>query len=381
MVRRVLLTCALAASCACGATISRAADIWVTRYDDPAPNGCSPTDCSLREAVISTEGSGLVKNRILLSAGTYELTRAGANEDAAATGDLDIFDRNLEIVGPGATMTTIDANGLDRVFQLSDAGGAASEIRLAGLAITGGAVNGPGAAILAARVALTIDACEITGNSDLQGGDDDVVRGFLFAGLSFLSSTIADNQGGGLSLSQASGTLQNSTVADNDSRGITASNGATVLVTHSTITGASDGLPEIESDGDGTVVQLLNSFVLGSCLTTASGAVQTLGGNVESPADTCTLGASDKVDVGLPGLGSLALNGGPTRTRLPSLQSAGLGAAVDAWCFDVDQRGATRSGTNCESGSVERSSARVETPLFFDGFDQRSANAWDARKP
>ena len=27
-----------------------------TRYDDPAPNGCVPLDCSLREAVIAAVG-------------------------------------------------------------------------------------------------------------------------------------------------------------------------------------------------------------------------------------------------------------------------------------------------------------------------------------
>ncbi len=381
MVRRVLVHLALTVTCLVGATVSHAADIWVTRYDDPVPNGCSPTDCSLREAVISTEGSGLVANRIFLSAGTYELTRAGANEDAAATGDLDIFNRRLEIIGPGATMTTIDANGLDRVFHLSDAGVIGSIIRLAGLELVGGAVNGPGSAIIATRVDLTIDACEITGNTDLQGGDDEVVYGSLFSELLVLGSTIGGNAGGGIGVTQASASIHNSTIADDDFQGITAQGGATVLGVHSTITGASDGIPEIEASGDGSVVQLLNCFVLGSCLATSSGDVQTLGGNVESPGDSCTFGASDKVDVTLPGLGSLALNGGPTRTRLPSVQSAGLGAAVDAWCFEVDQRGAVRTGTSCESGSVERSSTRVETPLFYDGFDQRSAKAWDATKP
>lgn len=381
MVRRLLVLFALTATGLFGATVSQAADIWVTRYDDPVPNGCSPTDCSLREAVISTEGSGLVANRIFLSAGTYELTRAGANEDDAATGDLDIFDRNLEIIGPGATMTTVDANGIDRVFHFYDVGGAGSTVRLAGLKITGGAVNGVGAAVFASRVDLTIDSCELTGNSDIQSGDAEVVFGNLFSELVVLSSTIGGNAGGGFHLSQASGSVQNSTVADNDSRGIRVLNGSTVLVTHSTITGADDGVPEIEASGEGSVAQLLNSFVLGSCLITSSGDVQTLGGNVESSGDTCTFSAGDKVNVTLPGLGLLALNGGPTRTRLPSLQSAGLGAAVDAWCFDVDQRGAVRTGTDCESGSVERSSTRVETPLFYDGFNQRSAKAWDSTKP
>ena len=51
-----------------------------------------------------------------LPAGTYTLTRAGTNEDAAATGDLDIT-QNLTITGAGAATTIIDGNQLDRVFQ------------------------------------------------------------------------------------------------------------------------------------------------------------------------------------------------------------------------------------------------------------------------
>ena len=49
--------------------------------------------------------------------GTYTLTNAGAGEDNAATGDLDIHG-GLTIKGAGANSTTIDANSLDRVFQI-----------------------------------------------------------------------------------------------------------------------------------------------------------------------------------------------------------------------------------------------------------------------
>ena len=90
-----------------------AVDLVVTRYDDPVPGGCDNLgphetwDCSLREAVIASVALP-TDDRILLSAGTYELTRAGADEDDGLTGDLDVLG-NLEILGPGATMTVIDA--------------------------------------------------------------------------------------------------------------------------------------------------------------------------------------------------------------------------------------------------------------------------------
>ena len=51
-----------------------AVDFVVTRYDDPSPNGCEPADCSLREATLDANDTAGA-DRILLSAGIYELTR------------------------------------------------------------------------------------------------------------------------------------------------------------------------------------------------------------------------------------------------------------------------------------------------------------------
>src|SRR5258708_5802175 len=67
-----------------------AANIFVTRFDDPTPSGCSSAvDCSLREAVIAANAT-LVADIIQLPSGTYTLTRAG-EDDLASVGDLDIF--------------------------------------------------------------------------------------------------------------------------------------------------------------------------------------------------------------------------------------------------------------------------------------------------
>ena len=64
-----------------------AVDRIVTRYDDPVPNGCSAGDCSLREAVVAANAD-VDFDRILLSAGRYELTQPGSDENAAG-GDLE----------------------------------------------------------------------------------------------------------------------------------------------------------------------------------------------------------------------------------------------------------------------------------------------------
>src|SRR5262249_34393160 len=71
---------------------------------------------SLRSAIHAADARG-GSHTIVLPSGTFTLTIAGAGEDAAATGDLDIT-RNLTIQGKGSGSTVIDGNNLDRVFQV-----------------------------------------------------------------------------------------------------------------------------------------------------------------------------------------------------------------------------------------------------------------------
>ena len=94
---------------------------------------------SLREAVIQANGQP-GDDKIVLPPGDYVLSIAGTDEDGAATGDLDITDTtgNLIIEGAGAERTTIDANGIDRVFHV----GTGAMADLAFLTIRGGLTSG-----------------------------------------------------------------------------------------------------------------------------------------------------------------------------------------------------------------------------------------------
>ncbi len=80
---------------------------------------------------------------INLPAGTYQLTLAGASENGAATGDLDITD-DVSIIGAGAATTIIDATGLnDRVLHAirgTSTDRIATELR--DVTITGGLAEG-----------------------------------------------------------------------------------------------------------------------------------------------------------------------------------------------------------------------------------------------
>ncbi|MAU11691.1 MAG: hypothetical protein CL607_17835 [Anaerolineaceae bacterium] len=74
--------------------------------------------CTLRAAIMESNALPLTQT-IYVPAGTYLLTIRGTDEDDSLTGDLDISDTVL-IIGDGQNETIVDANGLDRVFHITD---------------------------------------------------------------------------------------------------------------------------------------------------------------------------------------------------------------------------------------------------------------------
>jgi hypothetical protein len=89
---------------------------------------------SLRSAIMAADANG-GSNTIKLRNGTFTLTIAGANEDASATGDLDITS-NVTINGAGAGKTVIDGNNLDRVIQVLR-----GHVKISGVTIQHGMAN------------------------------------------------------------------------------------------------------------------------------------------------------------------------------------------------------------------------------------------------
>jgi predicted outer membrane repeat protein len=148
----------------------------VTRTGDPAPNGCRPHDCSLREAVHranNTTGADVLK----LKTKTYELTIEG---DASGTsgGDLDVIN-DLTIVGVKPSKTAIKgawAVDPDRLLQVSGAG---TKLSMSGLTLRdgdlgaaerGGAIAvDAGSALALSRVTVTKNRADNTGGIDNSG--------------------------------------------------------------------------------------------------------------------------------------------------------------------------------------------------------------------
>jgi len=105
---------------------------------------------------------------------TFHLTQAGADEDAARTGDLDITRGHLEINGLPLGDTTIDATGLgDRVFQVD----AKASLTLENVTIQGGTApsgattfaDGEYGGAIYNSGTLTLLNCIITNNSSGPG--------------------------------------------------------------------------------------------------------------------------------------------------------------------------------------------------------------------
>jgi CSLREA domain-containing protein len=97
-------------------TVNSTADAVDANPGDGLCETRTPGECTLRAAVQETNVLP-GEDTITIPAGTYYLSIAGAWEDNAATGDLDITD-DLVVTGAGMGVTLIDGNELDRIFDI-----------------------------------------------------------------------------------------------------------------------------------------------------------------------------------------------------------------------------------------------------------------------
>ncbi len=199
--------------------------------------------CTLRAAI--QEANALAgADVITVPAGTYSFAIAGANEDAAATGDLDIT-ADLTINGAGATTTIIDGNGLDRIFDIL--GGTVTINDLTVRNGDGGSNGGGGIAVcdrtFAAQPTLhlnnSIVEANITGGRG--GGIAVCENGHLVLNDSVVRNNIATSDGGGIEqhISPSTVTITNSTISGNRSNlaGGGVSSFSDLTITNSTISG------------------------------------------------------------------------------------------------------------------------------------------------
>ena len=272
--------------------------------------------CSLRAAVQHANASG--GGTIVLRKAVYALTITGPDEDASATGDLDVL-AAVRIDGRGATA---DARGHDRVLDVI-AGGALS---LRDLTVTGGMAPGSGLPASGGGVrnagTLEVDRSTIVRNS-------------------------AARAGGGVEASPGSSTTINRSTLSMNSTGAGPGNGGglhltgagTVHVDRTVVTGntaASEG-GGLWNSGTGTMT-VDRSTIAGN---RASGAEATMGGGglfqEAGPSGTLTVTRSevtDNVADGAAGSGGGILNDQGTlvveRTLVEGNSAVRAGGGIEA---------------------------------------------------
>ncbi|MCB9136183.1 MAG: hypothetical protein H6636_12210 [Anaerolineales bacterium] len=410
---------------------ARAATIMVDSAADNLTAG--DTLCTLREAIrnanlplggdltsgdCETADSGLDTIVFASSLDTTPITLSitGSGEDAAAQGDLDITG-SVTITGNGAGKTIIDANGIDRVFQLfSGITVTINDLTIQGGNRTGTHPTGSGAGILS-EATLILNNVKISGNTagDRGGG---IYGGYNASGSTtlnhvYVTGNTAGGRGGGLYFAGGTSTVSNSTISSNtviapgtsgggifvgetnvslsmnnstlsgntanDSGGGLAlyQSGSTVTAFLNHVTVAFNTANAASSGGGGGIARIsAGTLNLGNSIVSNNtssngpdcrGTISTLGYNVTG--SSCTLGGTGDT-VADPLLSALADNGGSTLTHAlafnsPAIDKVLASDSTNNGCgttYTSDQRGVARpidgngnvsTNADCDAGAYE----------------------------
>jgi CSLREA domain-containing protein len=350
---------------------SGAGPFVVTRTDDPPVVTCSVADCSLREAIIAANAA---PGTITVPAGTYTLTIAGKNEDAAATGDLDITGGlGLNINGAGAATTIIDGGALDRVFHIRS-----GTVSISGVTIRNG--SGTYGAGIYNNATLNLTDSTVSGNTATSNNGGGIYNnGTMTVTNSTISGNAADGHGGGIYNSNSTTlSVTNSTISGNTASGTSQGGGiynnGPLNLTSSTISGntaGGNGGGILAGTAGGSHLNVKNTIIAGNTGPVTGpdcfGAVTSQGHNlIQTVTAGCVISGDNSGNITgqAANLSPLALNSpGTTETQalLPN------SPAIDAGSSDCpppakDQRGVARPlGVACDIGAYE-SPYSVATP-------------------
>lgn len=326
----------------------------------PGDNVCADASgkCSLRAAIMEANAHAGFEH-INVPAGTYTLTIAGAGEDAAATGDLDITSPDgVNITGSvKVAATIIDGGDLDRIFHIL----ATAQVSLSNLTIRNGTSDW-GGGLLNNGGSLYGQNLFITANASTNSGGGLVAASGAFTEINNSAVTVnqAATTSGGIDNINSTMLLTNITVSGNragggyNAGGIGNTTTATnyMYITHGTIVNNAAGLR-----GGGIRVQsgpvYLQSSILGNnsapevgpnCYTSGTMAyVVSLGYNHVQNTTDCQYTKSDTDLTLAPQIGSLADNGGKTPTHALPMNSSHREAIPAGDCSALtDQRGVRR---------------------------------------
>lgn len=385
-----------------------AAVFTVTRTDDqldtnPGDGACVAQNgggCSLRAAVQEANAlSGA--DGIYLPAGTYSLTRGGAGENLAATGDLDITSA-VTLLGDGWWATTIAMDAFDdRVFQVQGF----ANLTLGDLTVSGGSVDGRGGAIHVetggilslARARLQSCFARQGGGVAVDGGSatiedteirynyviSDIPQGNFASGAALWSDAstvvvrrssfhdnVRDSDRNAIFVRDSSLTVQASTIIDNVSNSYALGAQDSDLTIVSSTFGRFDlGL----TPGTGSGSLALGCSLVEVC-TTQGYAYTSYGFNVFLNGLDC-VGTGDTD--GDWNLEPLMAPPGKFPARVPNRYSAALDGGHSFVCLPDDQWGQTRPHDDDGNGVAIIDVGAIEAYLIFtDGFESGDTSAW-----
>ena len=353
----------------------------VNASDDSGDGVCQDVaagDCTLRDAVIESNGNGGAFDDITFASSITGVTLGGTQLDVT---------EGVYIQGNGADATTISGNDASRLFGLDP--GENEPVAFRNLTLTGGAAGGGyGGAIYNHDANIEISGSVLTLNSANKGGAI-FDPGTTGENTEITDSTISDNtaldDGAAFFAGGSAGRIFNSTISGNHAGATGDDYGGGLFIGDdsylydSTVAGNSAGY------GGGIYVNGGSAFVyntiVGDNTATAPGGnfppgqdvygqvtaafslIQTTDGTTvtEDPAGSNLIGSD-------PQLGLLQDNGGTTPTQKPALSSP----VIDKGLSDssVDQRGSSRpfdvpSIANASGGdAADMGSVELQAPDF-----------------
>ncbi len=291
-------------------TVSSGTGLIVNSQDD-APDAI-PGDgvcdigtgvCTLR-AAIQEANAFPGEQTITLTPNTYLLTLDGANEDAAAAGDLDITEDLIITNSTDNTMDVIIAgNALDRVFDLPPGG--RPNVTLRNLTIRGGmSIGSTGGGLRNVQGNLVIEDCVVTANqSNGSGGGISHLSGVLTLRGTQVTNNISQGLGGGLQAQEGTVTIEVDTrFADNTANfggglstgraNVTLSN---TIVEDNIAIGGGGGIYKFLSPGDllpmiqAPRVELSNTIIRNNTINDCEGYIINGPNNTFGRRDSCNL--------------------------------------------------------------------------------------------
>ena len=238
----------------------------LTTYNVTSTADSSLTPGTLRWA-INQANLNPGADTIVLPAGTYRITLAGAGEALNVTGDFNVYG-DLNIVGANTGTTFIDANGLDRAFRVHSGTLSLSQVTVEnGSSATGGAVR-----------------VEAAGSLDLRNA--------------VLRNNVATGAGGGAISSAGTLTVAAVTFSGNSTAGLggalhTQGNASATLSDLGFNGNSAQRGGAIYGDTPGATLTVLNAAFSGNTASNSGGAIHMEAGTLNLSTSTFTTNRAD----------------------------------------------------------------------------------------